>query len=326
MGMSEFMHSRRWKTFMNYVYSIGAAIVLLGALFKLQHWPGGATMLTIGMSTEVLIFLLSGFEPISEPPDWAKVYPQLRENFIMMDDDDDLYEDKSASSNLSGLLDKAEISPELLDKVRKGLQDLSNTANGLSDISGATLATDVYVRNLSSASESMNIFAEINNRANQNIDHSLNTLVKSYAETSDLISKSSKEVAETITNTSKSLNDQLAASSEKLAGSYQDFSDTISQDFNSLNQHSKSYSKELERINGNLSALNASYEVHLESAQKQANASTQMQEDFSRINTMISGTIKEASEYQKQAELLNKNIQALNGVYGNMLGAMNIKG
>lgn len=81
MGLSELTHSHKWRATMNYFYSIGASVVLLGALFKLEHWTGGATMLMIGMSCEALIFFLSAFEPMVETPDWTKVYPQLNPDY-----------------------------------------------------------------------------------------------------------------------------------------------------------------------------------------------------------------------------------------------------
>jgi len=143
MALSELTHSSKWKSFMNYAYSWGASVVLMGALFKLQHWTGGGTMLTIGMSTEVLIFFLSAFEPSVEIPDWKKVYPQLRENYF--GNDDDIFPVASKTTPFESILEKADISPELLAKVKKGLQDLSNTASGIADISTATLATDEYV-------------------------------------------------------------------------------------------------------------------------------------------------------------------------------------
>ena len=71
---------------MNYFYSIGASVVLLGALFKLEHWTGGSTMLMIGMSCEALIFFLSAFEPMVEIPEWSKVYPQLSPDFEFEED------------------------------------------------------------------------------------------------------------------------------------------------------------------------------------------------------------------------------------------------
>ena len=69
--------SKGWKLFMSKLYGFGAAIVIVGALFKIQHWPGASLMLIIGLSTEALIFIFSSFEPIHEDPNWELVYPEL---------------------------------------------------------------------------------------------------------------------------------------------------------------------------------------------------------------------------------------------------------
>ena len=64
------------------ITSIGAGIVILGALFKIMHWEGAGPMLMIGMLTEAVIFFLGGFEPVhpdAPRPDWSKVFPQLQE-------------------------------------------------------------------------------------------------------------------------------------------------------------------------------------------------------------------------------------------------------
>ncbi|HUP11506.1 MAG TPA: gliding motility protein GldL, partial [Niastella sp.] len=59
------------------VYGIGAAIVIVGALFKIMHWPGAGPMLVVGLSTEAVIFFFSAFEPPHEEIDWSLVYPEL---------------------------------------------------------------------------------------------------------------------------------------------------------------------------------------------------------------------------------------------------------
>ena len=135
---------------MGYIYGWGASIVMLGALFKLQHWQYSGLLLTIGLLTEAVIFFLSAFEPSLEIPEWSKVYPELRDDYEMME----LDEIRPAGKNgLTQLFASSELTPELLDKVGKSLSDLSTTARGISDISSATLATDLYVRNMSTASE-----------------------------------------------------------------------------------------------------------------------------------------------------------------------------
>jgi gliding motility-associated protein GldL len=61
MSFSEFFVSKGWKKFMGFIYGWGAAIVMVGALFKIEHLPGATIMLTVGLLTEALIFFLSAY-------------------------------------------------------------------------------------------------------------------------------------------------------------------------------------------------------------------------------------------------------------------------
>lgn len=324
MGMSELTHSRRWKSTMNYFYSIGASVVLLGALFKLQHWAGGGTMLTIGMSCEALIFFLSAFEPSVEIPDWVKVYPQLREDYIP--DDEIAITAPTKPASLDSVFENADISSELLAKVKKGLQDLSHTASGIADISSATLATDEYVTNMIAASESMFMIKDINTRATHSIEKSTNDLVRSYDQSSQALTSSSQNLAQTFGESSKKINDQLSVTGDKLAQSYKNFTESVNKDLDSLNDHTKSYSLGLSHINTSLSALNSSYELHLQNSKKLTESSSKTFEGYSKMTELVNISVEEAQKYHKQTEQLNKNLEALNHVYGNMLGAMNVKG
>jgi gliding motility-associated protein GldL len=81
MNLGEIFKTKRWKAFMGYVYGWGAAIVMIGALFKLQHWQYAGLLLAIGLLTEAFIFFLSAFEPPLDMPEWSKVYPELREDY-----------------------------------------------------------------------------------------------------------------------------------------------------------------------------------------------------------------------------------------------------
>ncbi len=309
---------------MGYFYSFGASVVLLGALFKLQHWPAGGIMLTIGMSTEALIFFLSAFEPLVDIPDWAKVYPQLREDF---ETEDDLFSTKRIEPvSFDNMLEKAEISPDLLAKVKKGLQDLSNTAHGIAEISSASLATDHYVTNLNLASESMGQLNEVNTRAAHAVEKSANELAHSYDQTSQLLTDSSKSMATTLVDSAKRINDQFTSSGDKLASTYRDLTEAIQKDFVALNENSKTYGSELSKINASLSSLNSSYELHLQSARKMSDASAKAFDEYNKMSELVNTSLEEAQKYRKQSEELTKNLEALNKVYGNMLGAMNVKG
>lgn len=69
------------KKAMNFAYGMGAAVVIVGALFKITHFEigplTGTVMLSVGLLTEALIFALSAFEPVEDELDWTLVYPEL---------------------------------------------------------------------------------------------------------------------------------------------------------------------------------------------------------------------------------------------------------
>jgi methyl-accepting chemotaxis protein len=308
---------------MNYFYSIGASVVLLGALFKLEHWTGGATMLMIGMSCEALIFFLSAFEPMVETPDWTKVYPQLNPDYEF---EEELETPARTSRGLEEMLEKAEITPEMMSKLKKGLMDLTNTAKGISEISSATLATEMYVRNMGNASQAMNSFTELNNKATLSVERSLGDLVHSYEHSSKLISGSSKEMAESFADSTRKINQQLASTSEKLSSSYREFTESVQKDFSSLSESSKSYAGEIAKMNSSLATLNSSYELHLQNVKKLTETSAKSASDQAGLQQLVNETLEEAKKYHQLTERMNKNLEALNQVYGNMLGAMNIKG
>lgn len=120
------------------VYGIGAAVVILGAMFKLLNWPGGAFMLGLGLSTEALIFILGAFEPKEKEWDWAKVYPQFRtgHDITSLDHTPSLPEVSmvpAVSVGPQGINEKLDV---LLDVINQGsfgdaLDKLTHTMQGL---------------------------------------------------------------------------------------------------------------------------------------------------------------------------------------------------
>jgi len=76
-SIERFVSSEGGQRFFNFAYSIGAAIVIWGALFKILHLPGGNTLLSIGMGTEVLMFILTAFDRPPREYNWEEVFPVL---------------------------------------------------------------------------------------------------------------------------------------------------------------------------------------------------------------------------------------------------------
>lgn len=308
---------------MGFVYGWGAALVLVGALFKLQHWNHAGIMLTIGLLTEAFIFFLSAFEAPMEQPDWTRVYPELQEDYELTETEEEIKAD--TKSSLDTLLNSTNISPELLTKIGKSLTDLSNTASSISDISAATLATDIYVRNLNTASESMIAFSDVNTQANETLNVSIGELVNTYSNTASKISETGDGMLSKLNDSSIKFTRQIDESGTKLVESYQKLSGSIEKGFKDLDINSSSYGDNLQKLNKNIDALNTSYEKQLKGTSDQIHASGKFFEDINQMNQIIAASAQEMKKYRENAEKLNSHLDALNSIYGNMLGAMNYK-
>jgi len=324
MNIGEILKSKRWKVLMGYVYGWGASLVLIGALFKLQHWNHSGIMLTIGLMTEAFIFFLSAFEPPLEQPDWAKVYPELQDDYELLEEGDEDVP-KSIKSSFDSLLESTNISPELLAKVGKSLVDLSNTASGISDISTATLATDLYVRNLNSASESMITFSEVNAQASSTIHNSIGELAETYSSTAHKISETGENMLSKLHDSSVKFTKQIDESGGKLVESYQKLSGSMDKGLKDVELNSSKYGENLQALNKNIESLNVTYEKQLKGTSEQIQASSKFFEDLNQMNQIIASSAQEMKKYRENAEKLNSHLDALNSIYGNMLGAMNYK-
>jgi gliding motility-associated protein GldL len=146
-----------YKTIMPKVYGIGAAVVIIGALFKILHMPGADEMLMIGLSVEAGIFFLSAFEPPHNEVDWSKVYPELADEYEAPAAAPRISNKPAASltQQLDMSLEKAKIGPELLDNLGKGLNNLAESAKKMNSLSDAAVATNEYAKNVQTASKSL---------------------------------------------------------------------------------------------------------------------------------------------------------------------------
>jgi gliding motility-associated protein GldL len=307
---------------MGYVYGWGAAIVMIGALFKLEHLKYSGLLLAIGLITEAFIFFLSAFEPPLEMPDWSKVYPELSEEYEL-ESIEQL--GKKKKNGFNDLFVSDELTPELIDKVGKGLANLSNTAKGISDITTATLATDMYVKNLSSASESMGSLAEINNKANVTINKSVDTLIESYSATAQKISETGIGAIENMHKSGEKFTAVLADTTKKLAETYNNAGNSVSTDIEIIKDSSKQYASHLQKLNGNLSNFNSTLETQLKGSEEQFKATQNFSKDLMSMNSILASSVEELKKYKENAEQLNKHLESLNTIYGNMLGAMSYK-
>ncbi|MCY7351305.1 MAG: gliding motility protein GldL [Cytophagaceae bacterium] len=140
------------------MYSVGAAIVILGALFKIQHYDGADTMLNVGMITESFIFLMFALQTFVQRNDtgyaWERVYPELAEDYK-----GELPTRSTSNLGLTAKMDdmiaNAKITPDVFNNLGTGLRSLTDTVGKIGQITDATVATTEYAKNVRAASGSL---------------------------------------------------------------------------------------------------------------------------------------------------------------------------
>lgn len=145
-------------TVTNMVYGMGAAIVIVGALFKIQHWPFGSEILTLGMVVEALVFMYSAFERQAGELDWSLVYPEL-ESGETTSKKNTKEEPKDAEGQLSkkldNLLKEAKIDGELMSSLGDSIKNFEGAAKNMGPTVDSISATKKYSEELSLAAAQM---------------------------------------------------------------------------------------------------------------------------------------------------------------------------
>jgi len=290
MSLAELVQSSGWKNFIAKLYGLGASVVIVGALFKIQHWPLAGTMLTIGLLTEAVIFFFSAFEPLHEEVDWSLVYPELAgipDEGIESLPSQGRYAGavggggggagSAALAKFDEMLEKAEITPELFQKLGVGMKKLGDSTANISVMGDISTASNKYMNSINNATES------------------LGKLTESY--------KTTTKVVEDTSSTYKIISDSLAV----------------------MESGGKSYQQQLETLNKNLSALNTVYELQKKGADSHLKESESLYKGLQDLVRDLSDSAGDTKKYREQITKLNDNLTALNNVYGNMLAAMNVK-
>ena len=177
-------NSKKFKKLMARLYGIGAAIVILGALFKLMDWPGAGAMLTIGLSTEAIIFFFSAFEKQHEEPDWSLVYPQLA---YMKDPDEET--PSTPIKELDNMLENANVDQALITRLGDNLRNFNKTVEGVNKSMDAVSATGDYSDQMREASRKlaeMNTYYDLQLKTMQNMGNSVSDSEKFQIEISKL--------------------------------------------------------------------------------------------------------------------------------------------
>lgn len=154
--------SRSSKKVMNMVYGLGASVVILGALFKIMHWPFGNEMLIAGLVVEALVFAVSAFEPVDDELDWSLVYPELaggetsvRRNTTEVVVEDDKQSEGMLSKKLDNLLREAKIDANLMSSLGESIRNFEGAAKNISPTVDAMASQKKYSEEISLAANQM---------------------------------------------------------------------------------------------------------------------------------------------------------------------------
>ena len=295
-----FLSSEKGKRVLNFCYSWGASVVIIGALFKLLHLPYANQILFVAMITEAAVFFISAFERPNDAYHWEDVFPVLksknpldRPDFskgseanggngiqvggVVMNMGNDMSSNTSAVSGAAaaaslGLNVTEEDTRNLSDSIKK----LSGAAEQISKMAELTEATQKYLEQLSSMSEQMEKFSQVTN--------------------------------------------SLTSASDTLLNAYQHISDNS----DGISQNSKGYVQQMEALNQNISGLNAVYEAQLRSISMQIENIEQINAGLSRIKDMYNGSVVDSSVFRSETEKMTQQLAQLNQVYSRLLQAMTV--
>ena len=148
-GLEKVTEAKWYKLMMPKLYGWGAAIVILGALFKIEHYPGASYMLAAGLGMEAIIFFFSAFEKPHVDPDWSLVYPELAH----MNDPDAA---KRPAQQLDDALEKAKIDNELIESLNEGLRSFGESAKQLNETVTAAASISEYNTQIEEGVKNMN--------------------------------------------------------------------------------------------------------------------------------------------------------------------------
>ena len=295
MNLAELVSSSGWKNFIAKLYGFGASIVIIGALFKIQHWKFATEMLTVGLCTEALIFFFSAFEPLHEEIDWTLVYPELagipQEGGELPAHGGKQHggggggfvggggggAGSAALAKFDEMLEKAEITPDLFQKLGVGMKKLGDATEKMNAMGDVSAASTKYMSTI------------------KNADESLGKLADSYQTTAKVINET--------------------------GSNYKNIADSLSV----IEVGGKSYQQQLESLNKNLSALNAAYELQIKGTGSNMKESDALYKGIQGLMKDLTDSAGDTKKYREQITKLNDNLTALNNVYGNMLAAMNVK-
>lgn len=306
-----FLSSEKGKRVLNFLYSWGASIVILGALFKLLHLPYANQILFVAMITESIVFFISAFEHPSKEYHWEDVFPVLKSRNPMDRPD---FTDTSISAMINSEANVEDddvdtpVSPGIVTAARKaGLGGGAVSGGGSLNIAGSLDVSEEDTKNLSDSIKKLSGAAEQISKMAE-----LTEATQKYLEQLSGMSEHMERFSQ-VTNS-------LTNVSDTLLNSYKSITDNS----DGINQNSRGYVQQMEALNRNISGLNTIYEIQLKSISSQIESIEHINGGLNRIREMYDGSVVDSSVFRNETEKMTRQLAELNQVYSRLLQAMTV--
>lgn len=320
--IERFLHGPNGQRFFNFAYSIGAAVVIWGALFKILHLPGGNTLLCIGMGTEIAMFILTAFDRPPKEYEWENVFPVLdskdpgeRPDFsgihgggVIINGNQDNNQSGQASPASAGN-SYGQAAPQAV-VYGPSVQMPQTTDNPGAAMISAAEAYGLTEDDTESLRDSIDKMAAASEQLAQMAE--LTSATQNYLEQISGIAEQMTKLQET----TRSLNQV----SEVLLKSYE----AITQNSETITHSSTGYVEQMEGLNRNISGLNTIYEIQLKSVSSQLESIDRVNRGLKDIRDMYDKAANESSHYCEETEKMARYMKQLNQVYEKMITAMTI--
>lgn len=307
-GFMRWYESYKGKNVVNAVYSVGASIVIVGALFKIMHWPGAGIVLTAGMITEAFLFVIGVFEKPHPEFHWDNVFPQLLEYGA----NPDLLEEKAAQPR-----------PTLLAAGVEGKATMP--MGGVAAVAAAPVAgvqPNIPGVTEQEAKDFKTSIAELAKTAKQlaGAGEAAEKLAASYGAADASIqglTQNAQVCQQNMAVVGTSLQN-MAISAQNQQQSF----DAVGASLQSVAATAAAYQQNIEAVGAKVGSLNSLYELQITSLQAQNKAAEALAKDMEGIQAASSAALKNSEAYNAASQQLAQQVASLNQVYGNMLNAL----
>jgi gliding motility-associated protein GldL len=239
--MASFLHSRSWKKLIAKLYGFGAALVIIGALFKLEHWPGATYMLSVGMLTEFIIFIFSAFDPIAKEYEWENIYPEL------LSDEENAGAGSVYNRRPSGELN---IDPAMADGLKDSVGRFAKAVNSLDALTTIANASNTFVGGVEQAAGNMAV-----------LNQSMQDLNVAYRYASQTVNTGGQQTHANFDTLNKHLS-AVNASYELYIQEHQQYTESSRQLVGAMNQsaqQSQQFTAQMGMLTNNIGELNNIY-------------------------------------------------------------------